>query len=69
MALSAQQHVDLLDAVIEKRLRGDAFERYTTAERQFYGTPIKDLYQLRRDMQQEAAASGGGMMRLGVPFE
>ncbi len=69
MALTAQQHLDLLDAVIEKRLRGDAFERYTTAERQFYGTALDKLYDLRARMQQEAAATSGGTFRLGVPFE
>lgn len=66
--MTAQEHLDLIDAVIEKRLRGDAYESYSEAEARFGGTPLEKLYSLRTDLQQEIAASAGGNFRLAAPF-
>ncbi|HEY1068401.1 MAG TPA: hypothetical protein VGE52_19920 [Pirellulales bacterium] len=65
MALSPQAHLDLVDEVIEKRLRGDAYTSYSEAGQQFVGTPIETLYEIRTKLQQEVAgtSAGGGSFR------
>lgn len=69
MATTAQEHLDLINEVITKRLNGDAYESYRTSQRQFFGTPIEKLYDLRDRLTQEVNAANGGSFRLGAPFE
>ena len=49
-----------------KRLNGDAYESYTTAEQQFQGMPVEKLQLLveRLERKLAAASSAGGAFRL-----
>lgn len=69
MATSAQEHLALINAVITKRLNGDAYQAYSEAEQRFEGTSLRDLYDLRDRLQQEANAAGGGSFGLLEPFD
>jgi hypothetical protein len=69
MATTAQEHLDLINEVITKRLNGDGYEQYSTSQRRFFGTPLEELYSIRRELKQEVNADSGGTFRLGVPFE
>lgn len=60
MALTPQQHLDLIDAVIEERLGSGAVEAYSEAYDKFRGTSLKDLFEIRTSIRQELAASGSG---------
>lgn len=69
MASTAAEHLVLINQVITKRLNGDAFESYRTSQRQFFGTPIEKLFDLRDRLQREANGDGAGTFRLAAPFE
>jgi hypothetical protein len=69
MATTAQEHLDLINAVITKRLNGDGYEQYSTSQRRFFGTSLETLFKLRDQLTQEVNASSGGTFRLGAPFE
>lgn len=43
----ASDLLTLINAVIAKRLRGDAYERYVAAEQDFYGMPLDKLFEMR----------------------
>lgn len=72
--MTAAEHLALIEAVIEKRLRGDAYESYTEAQAQFRGTPLEKLYEIRADLlaEQQAEAAGatyGPSFFLAEPFD
>ena len=70
MALTAQQHLDLIDSVIQGRLNGDAYQGYTApGAKQFQGASLKDLYAIRADLVDAVAAEGGTAFALAEPFE
>lgn len=69
MASTAAEHLVLINEVITKRLNGDAFESYRTSQRQFIGTPIEKLFDLRDRLQREVNGDGAGTFRLAAPFE
>ncbi len=64
---TAAEHLDLINSVITKRLRGDAYESYTRSQLEFEGTPLKDLYDLRDRLQREVNAAGWSF-HLAEPF-
>jgi len=66
--VTAQEHLDLIDAVIAKRLRGDSYESYSEAEESFSGTPLLDLYTIRDKLRAEVTAGSGGNFSLLEPF-
>lgn len=68
MAQSTQEHLDLINAVITKRLNGDAYESYTEQQQQFRGASLTQLYQIRSDLRQELNAENGGAFGLVEPF-
>jgi hypothetical protein len=69
MALSAAQHLDLIDAVIAKRLAGDGYESYTEQQKAFHGTPLEKLYSIRTALISEASQDSCGTFRLAEFFE
>jgi len=60
--VNPQEHLTLIEAVIRRRLQGDAFETWTEAEQNFGGTSLKDLYLIRGQLLAEVAAGRGGPM-------
>ncbi len=58
----------LVEAVITKRLAGDAYESYTRAQLEFRGTPMDKLFEIRAQLRQESTAEAGGCFRLAEPF-
>lgn len=66
---TAQELLDEVNAAILKRLRGDAYEGYTALGQQFEGTPLKDLYDLRRNLQAEVNSASGTSFHLAEPFD
>lgn len=64
MATTAAEHLALIDAVITKRLNGDAYVEYTEAEQRFRGESLESLYKIRATLQGEANAEAGGQLRL-----
>jgi hypothetical protein len=69
MALTAAQHLDLIDAVIAKRLAGDAYESYSEQEKRFQGTSLEKLYAIRTGLVSETSQDGSGSFRLAQPFD
>lgn len=68
MSMTASQHLALINAVIAKRLAGDAYESYSESEKQFRGTSLGELYRIRSDLIAEDAA-GAGNFRLAEYFD
>lgn len=68
MAQTSQEHLDLINAVITARLNGDAYESYTEQMRRFSGTKLAELYEIRRNLQQQVNAENGGSFGLVEPF-
>jgi hypothetical protein len=61
---TAASLLELIEAVIEKRLNGDAYESWSDAELEFRGTKLDDLFERRTRLQNEARAeSGSGIFR------
>ena len=63
---------DLLNAVndaILKRLNGDAYEGYSALGKQFTGTPLSELYELRVHLQNEVNAQSGLSFGLAESFD
>jgi hypothetical protein len=64
--------LDLLTAVNEailKRISGDAYESYSAHGKQFAGTPLSELYELRVHLQNEVNAQNGLSFGLAESFE
>lgn len=66
--MSDQEHLDLVNAVIAKRLRGDAYTSYTAQQQVFTGESLSALYEIRERLQRSVNASGGGSFHLAVPL-
>lgn len=64
MATTAAEHLALINAVITKRLNGDAYVEYTEAEQRFRGESLDSLYKIRDRLQAEVSATTGGQFRL-----
>ena len=62
--MTAQDHLALIESVLQKRLAGDAYESYSEGEARFHGTPLEKLYDIRSRLQQEITLNTGGMFRL-----
>ena len=62
--MAASDLLTLIEAVIAKRLAGDAVESYTEQQNAFRGTPLEKLFEIRQQLQIEANADGGGNFRL-----
>lgn len=58
------EHLALVDAVIAKRLAGNAMEEYSEVEMRFKGTSLQALYAIRATLQNTVAAANGGQLRL-----
>ena len=48
MAMTAAQHLALIDSVIQKRLEGCGMESFSEAEARFKGATIEQLYSIRK---------------------
>ena len=66
--MTAAEHLLLIDAVIAKRLAGDAYESYTEAQAAFRGTSLKDLYDIRDRLNAEIGADSSNFL-LAEPFD
>ena len=66
--MTAAEHLALIDAVIAKRLAGDAYESYTEAQAAFRGTSLVDLYDIRDRLISENAAASSNFL-LAEPFD
>lgn len=67
MALTTQQHLDLVDAAIQQRLNGDAYEEYSEGGERFRGASLAQLYEIRTELRSQLASEGGIFSQL-EPF-
>jgi hypothetical protein len=60
-----------VEAAIEARLNGDAYEEYNEGPDRFRGASLQTLFNLRDDLKAKLAASGedGAVFRLAEPFD
>lgn len=66
--LTTQQHIDALDAAINQRLNGGAYDGYSDLGEEFRGAPLDKLYAIREGLLQRLAAENGGNFGLAEPF-
>lgn len=59
-----QELLDAARTALLKRLRGDAYESYTTSQMRFIGTPLGELEAIIRSYEARVAManSGGGFL-------
>lgn len=55
-----QEILDAARSALLKRMRGDAYEEYNSAEVRFRGTPLRDLEAIIRNYEARVAAANGG---------
>lgn len=65
---STQDLLNQVEQAISTRLAGDSYESYSEGGQHFRGTPLKDLYQLRKDLTEQLAAESGRSFTLAEPF-
>lgn len=65
---STQQHLDALDAAINQRLNGGAYDGYGELGQEFRGAPLDKLYAIRRDLLERLSAESGTSFGLAEPF-
>ena len=58
MATSDEEMLDLINAVITKRLNGDGYEEYSHREQRFKGMTLKDLFAIRDDLKSSIEGDG-----------
>lgn len=65
------EYLALVEAAIEARLNGDAYEEYQEGADRFRGTSLESLNQLRDNLKAKLAADGtsGASFRLADPFD
>lgn len=66
--LSTQAHIDALDAAIQQRLNGGAYNGYGEEARRFEGESLANLYRIRDGLLERLAAEGGNSFTLAEPF-
>jgi hypothetical protein len=66
--LSTQAHLDALDAAINQRLNGGAYNGYSDNGQEFAGESLSGLYKIRENLMQRLAAENGGNFSLAEPF-
>jgi len=64
-----QTLLDELNALILKRIRGDAYIEYRSSVQQFRGSSLKELMAVRDELQQRINAASGGNFALFSPLE
>ncbi len=57
-----------LDALILKRINGDAYIEYSSATMRFRGSSLEELMRVRQQLQERIAASNGSVFSLGSMF-
>jgi hypothetical protein len=68
MAATNQEMLDLINAVITKRLAGDAYNSYTAQQQRFEGESLDSLFKTRETLQRMVAAENGGNFSLAQPL-
>jgi len=68
MAMTAAQHLALIDSVIQKRLEGCGMESFSEAEARFKGATISQLYEIRSNLKAEDRADTGASFALYSPL-
>lgn len=68
MATNAEL-LTLVEAAIEKRLRGDAYEAYTEGGDRFQGASLEELFLIRDNLKAKVAAESSGTFSLAEPFD
>lgn len=67
--LSTQAHLDALDAAINQRLNGGAYNAYGEEARRFEGETLEGLYRIREGLLRRLAAENGNNFGLAEPFD
>lgn len=53
-----------VEAVIQRRMSGQAYDEWSEGDVRFKGTALTELFKIRTQLQQNVAAAAGGQLTL-----